>query len=228
MWNDRTRLLIGDVGVKVLENSKVCVVGVGGVGGYAASLLARAGVGHLTLVDFDRVDETNINRQIVATTKTVGMLKTDVMKRQILEINPNCDCVAIAERLSEKNIQKIISGFDFVVDAIDSVQDKVDLICFCKQNNIQIVSAMGAGNRVSSANFKVLDVFATFNDGLAKVLRKKLRERGVSSLDVVACDIPPIKLKQEGVVGSISYFPAMCGCVCAGFVIEKLLSKANH
>lgn len=224
MWEDRTKILIGENGINNLSHSKVAVIGVGGVGGYVCHLLARAGIGNMTIVDFDTVDETNINRQIVATTKTVGLNKVDVMKAQLLEINPALKLEAINSRISSENIGEILpkdAGFDFVIDAIDSVKDKIDLICYCKQNAIEIVSAMGAGNRAEVPKFEVLDIYKTSNDGLAKVIRKKLRERGVEKLTVVTSTQKPIK-HSENVVGSISYQPAMCGCVIAGYVIEKL------
>ncbi len=225
MWSDRTELLIGKNGVDRLQKSHVAVVGIGGVGGYVAYLLARAGVGRLTLVDFDVVDQTNINRQIVANVQTVGSKKVDVMTQIILQINPNCDVRAVSQRLSVENAPQILGqNFDYVVDAIDSVPDKVALIQFCKANQIPVVSAMGAGNRIAVPQFKVVDIYQTSHDGLAKVMRKKLRECGVESLDVVTCDTPPIK-SNNSVVGSISYFPAMCGCVISAFVTQKLLQK---
>ncbi len=233
MWNDRTKLLIGKDGVQTLSKSKVAVVGVGGVGGYVAYLLCRAGVENLTLVDCDKVDTTNINRQIVANQNTVGQLKVDVLKKMLFEINPDCKVCTVPERLCQANISKIINkDFDYVVDAIDSLQDKIDLICFCKQNSIPVVSAMGAGNRINVPNFFVTDIYKTSHDGLAKVLRKKLKERDVKSLDVVTTDVQVMKIEKnqtenvgKRTVGSISYFPAMCGCVIAGFVIEKLLKR---
>ena len=225
MWNDRTKLLIGKDGIDRLEKSSVCIVGLGGVGGYVCHMLARAGVGHLTLVDFDKVDETNINRQIVAYQKTVGKNKTDVLKEQILDINPNCDVKTFTKRFNVESAKDIFAQkFDFVVDAIDSVSDKIDLICYCKENNFEIVSAMGAGNRVGIPTFRIVDIYKTYNDGLAKVMRKKLRERGIKKLDVACCEELAQKIdKRVDSVGSISYYPAMCGCVLAAFVIEKII-----
>lgn len=228
MWTDRTKILIGQDGVDILKNSKVAIIGLGGVGGYVASILARAGVGNFTLVDFDKIDETNINRQIVATSKTVGQYKTDVLKKMILEINPKCNIKVVCEKFTVENAEKILKSeqFDYVVDAIDSVTDKLELICFCKNNNIKIVSAMGAGNRIGIPNFKIMDIYKTSNDGLAKVVRKKLREREISSLDVAICDEQSLKIdRRTQSVGSISYYPAMCGCVLGAYVIEKLLKQ---
>ena len=225
MWNDRTKLLVGQEGIEKLEKASVAIIGVGGVGGYVCHMLARAGVGRITIVDFDKVDETNINRQVVANAKTVGKLKTDVMKKQILDINPQCKVTVFANRLDAEFAQKLFEQkFDYIVDAIDSVADKVDLICESIKREIPIVSAMGAGNRKDIPQFKVCDIYKTFNDGLAKVMRKKLREKGVKKLDVVTCDTPAQKIdKKKNAVGSISYYPAMCGCVLGAFVINQII-----
>ena len=224
MWNDRTKLLVGQDGIDKLEKASVAVIGIGGVGGYVCHMLARAGVGHITIVDFDKVDETNINRQLVANSKTIGKQKTDVMKNQLLEINPSCEITAFANRFNADFAKKFFDAkFDYIVDAIDSVSDKVDLICECVSREIPIVSAMGAGNRKDIPNFKVVDIYKTFNDGLAKVMRKKLRERGIKKLDVVTCETPAEKIdKRKSAVGSIAYYPAMCGCVLSAFVINQI------
>ena len=229
MWNDRTKLLIGKDGAKKLENSHVVVVGVGGVGGYAANLLVRAGVGKLTIVDFDKVDETNINRQIIANTKTIGRPKVDVAREMLLDINPRCNINTLSLKANQETFDQIFAEKpDYVIDAIDIVSDKIDLICYCKENDIKIVSAMGAGNRISIPNFAIIDIFKTSNDGLAKIVRKKLRERKIESLDVVTSLDKTLPVTQEvdskkRIVGSISYYPAMCGCVLSAFVIENLL-----
>ena len=231
MWKDRTKVLIGEVGVEKLAKAKVAVIGIGGVGGWACVMLARAGVENLRLVDFDRIDETNINRQFVADTTTIGRLKTEVMQEKLLEINPSCKVEVISQRLTKDNIQEIIKqDFDYVIDAIDSVQDKVELICFCKEHNINIISAMGSGNRIDVPEFKVVDIYKTSNDGLARVMRKKLRERKVDKLDVAVSTQCAIKhdesvCESKNVVGSISYYPAMCGCVLSAYVVKKILAK---
>jgi len=229
MWTDRTEILIGKDGVEKLKKAHVAVIGVGGVGGYVTSLLARAGVGNLTIVDFDKVDQTNINRQIIANTKTVGQTKVEVAKQMILAINPKCNVNALDIKANKESFEKIFTEkYDYVVDAIDIVSDKIDLICFCKEKGTNIVSAMGAGNRITIPKFDVLDIFKTSNDGLAKIVRKKLRERKIEHLDVVTSLEKAVSIAQEQdskkrIVGSISYYPAMCGCVLSAFVIEKLL-----
>lgn len=221
MWLDRTKSLLGEDGIKKLQNASVTIVGVGGVGGEVAVLLARAGVGRLRLIDFDVVDETNINRQAVAYTNTVGKKKTDVLAEIIKKINPNCLVEAISKRLTKENVGELLEN-SFVVDAIDSVQDKVELIDYATKNNLQIVSAMGAGNRFDYPYFKVVDIYKTSNDGLAKVLRKKLKERGVKKLQVVA---PESVAQKISPVGSISYYPVACATVVSAYVVNQILAN---
>ena len=220
IWTDRTELLIGKDNLEKLKNAYVTVIGLGGVGGITAVMLARCGIGRLRLVDFDKVDETNINRQVVANTKTVGKNKTDVLEEMILDINPSCQVEKFSTRLTKENIYNLISNDTFVVDAIDSVKDKVDLCDYCYKNEIPIISAMGAGNRYDLPNFKVLDIYKTSNDGLAKVMRKLLRERGVKKLNVVACESVA---EKKVPVGSIAYYPTMCGCVICAYIVNELI-----
>lgn len=221
MWLDRTKSLLGEDGIKKLQNASVTIVGVGGVGGEVAVLLARSGIGRLRLIDFDVVDETNINRQAVAYTNTVGKKKTEVLAEIIKKINPNCLVEAISKRLTKENVGELLGDF-FVVDAIDSVQDKVELIDYATKNNLQIVSAMGAGNRFDYPYFKVVDIYKTSNDGLAKVLRKKLKERGVKKLQVVA---PESVAQKISPVGSISYYPVACATVVSAYVVNQILAN---
>lgn len=219
---ERTELLIGKDGVKTLAKCHVAVFGLGGVGGYVAEMLARAGVGELTLIDFDKVSESNLNRQIIALNSTIGQFKTDAMKKRILDINPNAKLHAICEKYVPENSDLFFENkFDYVVDAIDIVTSKVHLIKTCHEKNINIVSAMGAGNRFEIPEFKVANIYDTYNDGLAKVLRKELRKFGIENHDVVFTK--NIAVPNGKTIGSISYYPAMCGCVMAGYVINRLI-----
>ncbi len=223
MDTGRTSLLIGEEGVNNLKDRYVTIVGTGGVGGYVSHMLVRAGVGRINLVDFDRVSSSNINRQVVANVNTIGRLKVEVLKTQLLEINPELEINIFPLRLTEESLN-IIPSCDMVVDAIDSVKDKVALIKYCKGNDIPIISAMGAGNRYDIPKFYLTDIYKTHDDGLAKAIRKKLREAGVKSLEVVTCDSKPVT-NQTGVVGSISYYPAMCGITIAAVIINKFLEN---
>ena len=225
---ERTQRLFGKENMDILSGAHILVVGVGGVGGYATEMIARCGVGKLTIVDFDTVSVSNINRQIIALSSTVGKPKVEVLKERIFEINPNCTVVAINQKFDESLAKEIFSQkFDFVVDAIDDLENKLLLVKIAKEKGIKIVSAMGAGNRVGIPTFEVCDVFKTHSDGLAKKFRKMLKDGGVSSLDVVFSKEKPILNKAENekiVIGSTSYSPAMCGCVISAFVINKLIN----
>lgn len=221
MDKTRTELLIGEKNVDLLSKKHVTVVGCGGVGGYTAVMLARAGVGNMTIIDFDKVSPSNVNRQIIAYQSTIGRDKTDVLKEMILDINPQINIEAINQRLTEENISSLIGDTNIVIDAIDSVKDKIALIIYCKKNNINILSAMGAGNRCGIPKFEVVDVYKTQGDGLAKVVRKKLRENDITSLEVVTTFSKAQSCGET--IGSISYYPAMCGCTMSAVVINKFI-----
>ena len=218
---ERTLKLIGEEGLQKLFASKVLVVGVGGVGGYAVEMLARCGVGTIGIMDSDDVDVTNLNRQIIALNSTVGMSKVEAFEKRIADINPNCKVIAIKERFSASNSNILDGDWDYVIDAIDSFEDKVNLICLAKEKGLNIVSAMGAGNRVVSCDFEICDIYKTSYDALAKKLRKALRDKGVKSLDVCYTKEPTISTTDG--VGSMSYVPPVCGIKIAGYVINQIL-----
>ena len=219
----RCEVLLGSKQLQKIKNSCILIFGVGGVGGYAVEMLTRCGVGKIILVDFDKVDETNINRQIIALNSTIGKSKVSVMQARIADINPDCVVKTFEERVSSDNISKFFQErVDFVVDAIDSLNDKVALIKYCKENNINIVSALGAGNRVGIPNFEVCDIYKTQNDGLARKLRKLLKDEGILDLAVVYTKDTPQKT-ENNIVGSIAYYPAMSGCMIASYVVNKIV-----
>ena len=222
MNKSRTEILIGKEGLKKLSSVHVAVVGTGGVGGYATIMLARAGIEKFTLIDFDDVAPSNLNRQIVAYKSTIGKKKVEVLKEMLLDINENISVQTFAERLTKDNVERLLLKADIVVDAIDIIQDKVELICYCKFNNKYIISAMGAGNRIYSPNFTLTDIYKTCDDGLAKSLRKKLRERGVEKLDCVISQTKPLKVEGR-TIGSISYYPCAMGCFIASVVVNNIL-----
>ena len=223
MDNSRTELLLGKENIEKISKSHVTIVGTGGVGGYVALFLARAGISKFTIIDFDKITPSNINRQAVAFTDTISLDKVKVLKDMILKINPDAQVDAVDERLCEENVVKLVKNNTFVVDAIDSVKDKVALICYCKKNNINIISAMGAGNRFDSPSFTVVDIEKTHDDGLAKAIRKRLRELGIKGLDVAISYSKPQKFDK--IIGSISYYPPACACVIASYVINKIIGK---
>ena len=222
MDNSRTEALIGKDAIKKLASKHVTIVGTGGVGGYTTIMLARAGVEKFKLIDFDDVSPSNVNRQIVAFQSTIGRKKVYVLKEMLLGINPNMVVEVCPTRLTNENLESLIGETDVIIDAIDSVKDKIALIVYSKKNNINIISAMGAGNRYDMPSFKLVDIFSTSDDGLAKVVRKGLREAGIKDLDVVISSSKANKV--EGVIGSISYYPAMSGCFLASVVVNKIIN----
>lgn len=217
----RLELLIGD-NIQKLHNSKVILFGVGGVGGYVAEMLIRSGIGTLTIVDYDIVDISNKNRQIIALDSTIGLNKVDVLKDRLLDINKDCKIFAINEKLSKDNLDNFkLEDYDYIIDAIDMVSSKLALINFANLHSIPIISAMGTGNRTGIPNVVIDDVYNTQNDGLAKVMRRELRKLGIQKHKVVYCTNKSTPCGQT--IGSIAYFPAIAGCMLSAFVIEELL-----
>lgn len=197
-FKTRTGLIIGNEGIEKLQNSNVIVFGVGGVGSFAAEAIARAGVGKMTIVDFDDVDITNINRQIPALHSTVGKYKVDVMKDRILDINPNIDIKAIRAKYTAENSEEILcEEYDYVIDAIDMVTSKIHLIETCVKKNFNIISSMGMGNKLDPTKIVVTDIYKTQMCPLAKVMRKELRDRKIKKLKVVYSTEQPVELKEK-------------------------------
>ena len=222
---ERTISLIGEKNIKTLQSKKIIIFGVGGVGGYVVEMLARSGIGHLTLVDFDVVSESNLNRQIIATADTVGKLKVDCFKNRIANINPNCEVKTIAKKLEETNVQDFeLNSYDYVIDCIDMLNSKVALIKFCKESDIKIISSMGAGNRFEVPKFEICDISKTKNDGLARALRYKLRKIGINHLMVCYTEQPA---KKQKIVGSIAYFPAMAGITIGAYIVNQFVNLEN-
>ncbi len=220
---DRTKLLIGDNGLQKLKSSNILIVGVGGVGGYALEILTRSGVGNFTIVDGDNVDITNINRQIIATHSSIGKPKVEVFDSRMKDINPNVNVRALNLRFNKESCDLIFDRhYDYVIDAIDSVQDKLLLILTAKQKKLNIISAMGAGNKLEMTEFEVVDIFKTKNDKLAKKMRKLLKDNGITSLDTVTNNAIPIQTESH-VIGSISYMPPLAGIKLGGYVIQQLI-----
>ncbi len=226
---ERTELMLGKEATDRLKNSKICVVGVGGVGGFAVEALARAGVGMLTLVDNDRVSVSNINRQIIALHSTVGEYKTDAMRARIADINPNCTVICKNMFYGEDTKDLLpLDEYDYVLDCIDSVSSKVLLIAEAKTNNCSIISAMGAGNKLDPTRFKVSDISKTTTDPLARAIRGRLKKLGINHLKVVFSDELPINPTGERTPGSVSFVPSVMGLIMAGEVIKDLTLSGNE
>ncbi len=219
----RCRILVGD-DIDKLMGASVILFGVGGVGGYVAEILARCGVGHITLVDNDVVSVSNINRQIIATADTIGQAKVDVMAKRIATINESISVCAICKKYTPADSEKFFDReYDYCIDAIDDVPGKIGIIKYCKAHNIPVISSMGAGNRYGVPQYVVMDIFDTSYDPLARKIRHELRRAGVEECNVV-CATTPAMAKATNTIGSICYHPMACGSVLAGYVINELLN----
>ncbi|MCM1102159.1 MAG: tRNA threonylcarbamoyladenosine dehydratase [Clostridium sp.] len=225
---DRTRLLLGEDGMRRLAESRVAVFGVGGVGGHVVEALARSGVGSIDLTDSDVVSPTNLNRQIIATGETIGRYKTDVMRERILSINPEArvtvhPCFYLPETAGEFDFRE----YSYVVDAVDTVTAKIDIILRAREAGVPVISSMGAGNKLDPTRFKVADICETTVCPLAKVMRRELRRRGVEHLKVVYSTEEPVRPQGQGdgerpVPGSVAFVPSVVGLIMAGEVIKDL------
>ena len=227
----RTELLLGEAGLRRLAESTVAVFGIGGVGSYAVEALARAGVGHLVLIDKDVICPSNINRQLHATVRTVGMKKTGVMKDRILEINPAAVVDTVDAFYGQETAEDFFrQRYDYVVDAIDTVAGKISLVLECRKRGVPIICSMGAGNKLNPGMFEVADIYSTSVDPIARIMRKKLKEHRVRSLKVVYSREVPLHIGQKGdagirpPVGSISFVPSVAGLMLAGEVVGDLLA----
>lgn len=234
-WQERTRLLLGDEGFEKLNSSHVLVVGLGGVGGYVAEQLTRAGIGELTIVDGDVVSQSNMNRQLLALQSTQGKPKAEVMAARLRDINPDVKLHVVNQFMKDQALIDLISQpYDFVVDAIDTVSPKVFLLYYAVQNNQRIVSCMGAGGKMHPDKIEIADIDKSHHCHLAFYIRKKLHKLGIrTGIKVVFSPEPVSKsavIEEESQnkasnVGTISYMPAAFGCFCASVVINGLLEK---
>ena len=243
----RTELLLGKDAMEKLHDSRVAVFGIGGVGGYVCEALARSGVGAFDLIDDDKVCLTNLNRQIIATHKTIGKYKTEVMKERILDINPNADvqihnCFFLPENADEFPYE----DYDYMVDAVDTVTAKIALVMKAQERHIPIISSMGAGNKLDGSQFKVADIYKTKVCPLAKVMRRELKKRGVKKLKVVYSEEPAIRpiedmaiscrtncvcppgakhkcTERRDIPGSVAFVPSVAGLIIAGEVVKDLV-----
>ena len=233
-WKERTQLLVGPEGLERLFEGSVAVIGLGGVGAYAAEMLCRAGVGHLILLDSDVVSESNKNRQLIALDSTIGKPKSTVLAERLKDINPDVRLTLINCYLEEGGIQQLLGEYkvDFLVDAIDTLAPKIALIKYCVESGIPHVSSMGAGAKIDATAVRLADLSKSYNCPLAYILRKKLRKVGISKgFKVVFSEELPRReaivaveeRNKKSNVGTISYLPAVFGCVCAQAAVEHLL-----
>jgi len=225
---ERTSLVIGEDNVKKLNKSKVVVFGAGGVGSYVIEALARAGVGHLVIVDGDKVDETNINRQIIALHSTIGLPKVEVAKKRVMDINPNIEVQTREEFFLSESEDFFDETIDYVVDAVDTITAKIEIIERAKKHNIPVISSMGTGNKLDPTRFEIADISKTSVCPLAKVMRKELAKRQIKDVKVLFSKEEPMKTSAfsetgKPTPGSISFVPSCGGLIIAGEVIKDLI-----
>ena len=229
-------MLVGERGIDTLMNARVAVIGVGGVGGYAAEMIVRSGVGHIVILDSDTVSVSNKNRQLLALDSTVGRHKCEVLRERLLDINPGLDITVIPEYLEADSVENVLGGLsiDFLVDAIDTLAPKLSLIKYCMDKGIPLVSSMGAGAKFDATKVRLTDISKSFNCPLAYIVRKRLRHMGIKKgFKVVFSEELPERSaivecedrNKKSQVGTISYLPAVFGCVCAQAAITHLLSS---
>ena len=235
-WTERTELLLGEEKLDILRNAHVLVVGLGGVGAYAAEMIARAGVGRMTIADADVVGESNINRQLLALTSTIGRNKSDVMAERLRDINPRIELTVITEYIRDEKTYELLDAarYDYVVDCIDTLSPKVNLIAAALERGLPVVSSMGAGAKTDPTIIEVKDIGKSHHCPLAHMLRKRLHKLGIRSGFWAVFSPEPVRegaliiaeeTNKKSNVGTISYIPASFGCVCASVVIRDLLGE---
>lgn len=223
-WLNRTELLIGKYNMEKIKKAYITVFGCGGVGSYVVEGLVRAGIENITIVDKDVIDITNINRQLMADTTVIGLAKVDVERDRLLKINPNLNITISKDFVNKSNVHKFVNtNTNYIIDAIDTVSSKLDLIEFASKNNIPIISCMGTGNKLNATKFEITDISKTSVCPLAKVIRKELRSRGINKLKVLYSKESPIK-NDSAITASISFVPSVAGLLISGEVIKDLIN----
>ena len=229
----RTEMLVGNEGMEKLSKAKVAIFGLGGVGSFVCEGLARSGIGNFILVDYDKVDESNINRQLIATVKTIGKYKVDLMKERILDINPDANVEVYKEfYMADSEIDIITEDLSYVVDCVDTIMAKIAIVCNCDALDVPVISSMGTGNKLDPTMFEVADIYETSVCPLARIMKKDFRKRNIEKLKVVYSKEQPIntndcainqKDSKYKVKGSISFVPSVAGLIIAGEVIKDIV-----
>ena len=222
---ERIIKLIGEDNLNKIKNAKVCIVGLGGVGGYAVETLIRSGIENIVLVDYDKIDITHLNRQIITNINNLGELKTDASEKRIKSINPNCNITKLNIKLSPSNIEELFKyNFEYLIDACDTIVVKEELIKRCLDNNIKIISSMGTGNKLNPQELEVIDIRKTSYDPIAKKIRKYLKDNHINNKVMVVCSKEQ-REKFEGGIPSMVFVPATSGILCANYIIKEIIKK---
>lgn len=224
---ERLELQIGEENIEKIKNTTVLIIGIGGVGGYAVESLIRSGIENIILVDGDLIEQTNLNRQIIALNSTIGLKKVDAFEKRILDINPNVKIKKIDKFITEENIDLLFeNNIDFLIDACDTVKTKQSIIRNCINKNIQFISCMGMGRKLDITKIKIMDIRKTTHDPIAKIIRKMVKEEKINSkVMVVSSDEQPLN-SNTSTISSNSFVPAVAGIMCTSYVINKIIGDS--
>lgn len=224
---ERLELLIKDK-INDIKKKRVVVLGLGGVGSYATEALVRSGIENIVIVDNDKIDITNLNRQLMTYHSNIGKYKADEIEKRILDINPNCKILKITEFITLENIKKLFDEkVDYVVDACDTITIKLELIRICKKKNIKLISSMGTGNKLDPTRLKIIDIRKTNYDPIAKIIRKMVKDEKIKGKVMVVCSDEEKKVQVKTSMPSVSFVPATAGLLCASFIINDIVGDSN-
>lgn len=224
---ERLELLIGDK-INEIKTKKVLIIGLGGVGSYAVEGLVRSGIENFIIVDYDKIDISNLNRQLMTNRSNIGEFKTDEIEKRILSINPNCNIVKVTKRIDIDNINELFdSNIDYVIDACDTLSVKLELIRICKKKDIKLISSMGTGNKMDPSRLKITDIRKTSYDPLAKKIRKMVKDERIKGKVMVVCSDEVGYTKVEKTIPSNSFVPATAGLLLASYIIRDIVGDNN-
>lgn len=226
---ERLELLVGNENLNLIQDKTVMIVGLGGVGGYATESIVRCGIKKIVIVDFDTIDESNINRQIIATIDSVDKYKVDAWEERIKKINPDCEVIKVKEYIDENNIDHLFDyNLDYIVDACDSLKTKMDLIRKSIEYNVKLISSMGTGNKLDPSKLKIMDIRKTSYDPLAKHIRKMVKDEKINSKVMVVCSDEKGIKKVQGTIPSNSFVPATAGLLCTSYIINDIIKTGDN
>lgn len=224
---DRLELIVGQDNIEKIKSKNILLIGIGGVGGYVLESLVRCGISNITIVDFDKVDITNLNRQIISSSTNIGEYKVDEAEKRTKSINPDCNIKKVKKFLLEEDIDKLIEDYDYVVDACDTVSVKKEIIRICIKKKIKFISSMGTANKLDPSRLKIMDIRKTNYDPLAKIIRKMVKDEKIKEKVMVVCsDEAPIK-NSERKLGSTAFVPAVSGLLCTSYIIRDIVGDLN-
>lgn len=225
MQDNRIKKVIGEKNLNKLNNARILLVGIGGVGGITLEMLVRSGVGDITIIDYDTFEESNLNRQILSLESNMGEIKVKAAKRRMLDVAPYCHIKEINAKVNGELLNNLPANFDYVIDACDDVKAKVSLVKYALENNVKIISCCGTGNRINSEKLKISNIWKTEYDPLAKKFRNELRKENVNYKLPVVCSTESPLVKTNGFVGSMAMVPNSAGILLAGYVINDIIDK---